>query len=174
MGVQLDIGEAIFVAKMLTYTVLYLLENSEWQDCLLVPIYAYARASGQQTDDAVWLVTSLGYTHTLELAVALAFILVEEKINRSLWDVTVQRALREFIVKCIEESTPLPSEFLYLPLILGGMAIAREVRFGEENVQESLRLLNRAKLAKDSVFADPELQDVNDAYDRLVRTFARG
>ena len=71
--VRLHVGEAIFVAKILAYTVAYLMSDLSWQDCLLVPILAYARANEQPTDDMLWLVTQLGYEHVLELAIALSF-----------------------------------------------------------------------------------------------------
>lgn len=174
IGVELHLGEAIFIARMLTYTVTYLMGSSEWQDCLLVPIYAYASANGQDTDDALWLVTGLGYSHVLELAIAIAFSLVEDVLHRQPWDVAVQRAVREFVLECFHEGVSLPAEFLYLPLILGGMAIAREVRMEGEDVQESLRLVNEAKREKAEVFADADLQEANDAFDRMLRLYARG
>ncbi len=168
-GVRLHVGEAIFIAKMLTYTVTYLMSNAEWQDCLLVPIYAFARMNEEPTDDVVWLVTELGYTHVLELAVALGFALIEEALQREPWAAMEQRAVREFIVECLEGEATLPGEFVYLPLVLGGMAVAREVRVDGEDVGQSLHLLARAKAAKEELFADPDLQAVNEAFELLMR-----
>jgi hypothetical protein len=173
-NVQLHLGEAIFVAKILTFTVSYFMRNAEWQDCLLVPIYAYAQSSGQAIDDPVWSVTRLGYLHVLELAIALSFSLVEEALKRQSWDPVEQRVLRDYIVGRLDSGASLPAEFLYLPLILGGIAVAGEVALGDEGVQESLRMLAKAKAAKAELFADQDLQVLNDTFDRLVAKQALG
>jgi hypothetical protein len=171
--VQLHVAEAMFLAKILTYTVTYLMSHAEWQDCLMVPIYVQAQASGQATDQSVWTVTHLGYTRVLELAIALSFSLAEEVLQRQVWQPAEQRALREFIVDCLGTGGRLPEEFVYLPLILGGIAATREVVLGQEDIAESLRLLARAKAERSQVFADAELRDVNDVFDRLVAKQAR-
>jgi len=165
---QLHIVEAIFLTKILTYTVTYLTQNAEWQDCLLVPIYAYAQANEQPTNDVLWLVTQLGYTHLVELAIALSFSLVEEMLQREPWSPAEQSALRNFIVECLDTGAELPVEFLYLPLVLGGVAVASEVVLKEETVSDSLRLLSKAKAERSDLFADPDLQELNDVFDRLV------
>ena len=167
-NVQLDVAEAVFLAKILTHTVMYMKSKSEWQDCLLIPIYAYARASAQPTDDALWLVTQLGYAHVLELSIALSFSLVEKAIRRKLWNETEQRAVRDFIVGCLDTGGQLPGEFLYLPLLLGGMLVAREVVMEGEEVQDSLRRLAKAKAAKSELFADADLSDLNAAFDHIL------
>lgn len=172
--VQLHVAEAMFLAKILTYTVTYLMSHAEWQDCLMVPIYVQAQASGQATDQSVWVVTHLGYTRVLELAIALSFSLTEEALQRQVWQPAEQQALREYIVDCLGTGDRLPAEFAYLPLILGGIAAAREVVVGEEDIAESLRLLGGAKKERSQVFADVELRDVNDVFDRLVAKQARG
>ena len=173
-GVRFHVAEAVFLAKILTYTVTYLMRNAEWQDCLLIPIYAYAQANEQATDDAVWLVTRLGYMHVLGLAIALSFSLVEEALQREVWDWAVQRALRRFIVECLDTGAALPAEFLYLPLILGGIAVANEVVLGDGDVQASLHLLAKAKAGKANLFADAELKELNDAFDQLIARQRQG
>jgi len=173
IGIALHLGEAMFIARMLTHAVIYMMGKAEWQDCLLVPIYGYAQANGQATDDAVWLVTSLGYTHIVELGIALAFSEIENALDREVWDPSTQRAVREFVVECLEAGTTLPIEFVYLPLILGGMAVASEMRMNSENVQESLRLLAQARAERKQVFADPELRELRNTYDRLLALHAR-
>jgi hypothetical protein len=167
-GVQLHISEAVFVTKILTHTVTYMMGNAEWQDCLLVPIYAYAQANEQPTNDALWLVTQLGYMHVVELAIALSFSLVEEMLQREPWDLTEQGVLRNFIVECLNQGAELPVEFLYLPLILGGIAVADKVVLKGETVSDSLRLLGGAKAERSDLFADPDLHELNEVFDRLV------
>jgi hypothetical protein len=107
------------------------------------------------------------------LAIALSFSLAEEVLQRQVWQPAEQRALREFIVDCLGTGGRLPEEFVYLPLILGGIAATREVVVGQEDIAESLRLLARAKAERSQVFADAELRDVNDVFDRLVAKQAR-
>jgi hypothetical protein len=172
-GVRLHVGEAIFVAKMLTYTVEYFMSNSEWQDCLLVPIYAYAQASQSPSDEPVWLITQLGYTHVVELAIALSFSLVEEALGRQPWEQTEQRMVRGFIVSCLLEGTALPSEFVYLPLVLGGMLVADEVLLPGEDLTDSLRLLTRAKDERGELFAEEDLRTLDNTFNRLLAKTAR-
>jgi hypothetical protein len=167
-GVRLHVGEAIFVAKMLTFTATYFMSNNEWQDCLLVPIYAYAQASDSPTDDAVWLVTQLGYTHVVELAIALSFVLIAELLEREPWAQEEQVVVREFIVGSLLEGGQLPTEFVYLPLILGGMCVADEIVFEGEQVSDSLRILAQAKDQRGELFAEEDLRPVGDAFDRLL------
>ena len=119
-GVQMHVGEALLVAKMLTSTVTHLLSTAVGQDCLLIPIFAYALANEQPTGDVLWLVTQLGYTHVLELAIAQSFSLVEQAVGRQVWNVAEQRAARDFVIESLNTGAPLPIEFLYLPFNPGG------------------------------------------------------
>jgi hypothetical protein len=168
MGIQLDLGEALFVAKMLTHTTVYLMSDPAWQDCLLVPILAYAQAEGLSTADLRYVVTGMGYPHVLELAIALAFALVEEELGREPWKYAEQRALRDLVLQCQRTRASLPVEFLYLPLILGGLVVAHELVFQGEDVQQSLELLNAAKKKRAESFADPELAEINDLFEELL------
>jgi hypothetical protein len=173
-GVQLHVGEAIFLAKILTYTVTHLMQDPQWQDCLLVPIYAYAQVNEQSTDEPLWLVTQYGYTHIVDLAIAISFSLVEELLRRQAWAPSEQRLVREYVIDCLHAGANVAPEFVYLPLILGGIAVADQVVFEGETVQESLRFLAKAKAARAELFADPDLADLNDTFDRLVARRARG
>jgi hypothetical protein len=168
VGISLELGEAIFVAKMLAFTAVYFTEKADWQDCMLVPILAYALAENQPTTDLRALVSRVGYPHVLELAVALAFALIEETLGREPWQATEQRALRDLIVQCQSTGAPLPVEFLYLPLILGGLVVAHELVLEGENVLESLDLLCAAKKARAESLADPELAEINDVFEELL------
>lgn len=172
-GIAMHVGEAVFVAKILTYTVTYMLGQSEWQDCLLVPIYAYARLTNQPTDDALWLVTELGLTHVVELAIALGFALAEDSLDRQIWSATEQRAVREFVADSLGEGKPLPTEFLYLPLILGGLAAADRVQLDGEDLGESLRVLRKAKDERAELFGDEDLRELDYAFERIFARQAR-
>lgn len=166
--IRLELGEAIFVSKMLTFTTAYFMSVPAWQDCLLVPILAYAQAEELPTADLRSLVTGVGYPHVLELAIALAFALVEEALGREPWQVAEQRALRELILQCQSTGATLPVEFLYLPLILGGVVVAHELALEGEDVQGSLDLLCAAKTKRAESFADPELGGINDVFEELL------
>jgi hypothetical protein len=168
VGIQLELGEALFVAKMLTYTATYFMTVPAWQECLLVPILAYAQAEGLSTVDLRPLVSGVGYPHVLELAIALAFSLVEGSLGREPWLPVEPRALRDLILQCQSTGTPLPVEFLYLPLILGGMVVAHELVLEGEKVQQSLDLLVAAKKKRAKWFADPELAALNDVFEELL------
>jgi hypothetical protein len=148
--------------------------NVEWQDCLLVPIYAYTQATEEPSDNAVRLVTELGYIHVLELATALSFTLVEDILGQVPWNAAEQRGARTYVADSLAEGAPLSPEFLYAPLILGGIAVVDEIVLEGEDVAESLRLLSRAKADRADLFADEELRTLNEIYDRLIARKARG
>jgi hypothetical protein len=168
VGIRLELGEGIIVAKMLTYAATYLLSVAEWEECLVVPILAYAQAENLPTVDLRSTITGVGYPHILELAIALAFSLVERELGREPWQVSEQRALRDLILQCQSTGAPLPVEFLYLPLVLGGLVVAHELVLEGENVQQSLDLLVAAKKKRAEWFADPELAQINDVFEELL------
>jgi hypothetical protein len=167
-GLQLHVAEAIFVAKMLTYTVLHLLRDVPGQECLLVPILAYALANEQPTTDVLWLVTQLGYAHVLEIAIALSFAVLEKEVGQEVWSAAEQRAARDFIIESLNAGSPLPSEFLYLPLILGGLVVAHDMAFEGEDVAQSIGMLQMAKAERSAGFAGEEWQDLDDIWKILV------
>jgi hypothetical protein len=72
----------------------------------------------------------------------------------------------------MEAGAALPTEFVYMPLVLGGMAAARELVLDREDVQQSVLALVQAKQARAELFADPELGEVNLMFDRLAAGFA--
>jgi hypothetical protein len=168
VGIRLELGEALFVSKMLTHTVAYFLSVPAWQECLLVPILAYAQSEGLSTVDMRTLVTGIGYPHVLELAIALAFSLIEETLGHQPWLPAEQRALRDLVLHCQNTGAVLPVEFLYLPLVLGGLTVAHELVLEGENVQQSLDLLCAAKKTRAEWFADSELAELNDIFEELL------
>ena len=153
---------------MLTSTVTHLLSTAVGQECLLVPILAYALANEQPTGDMLWLVTQLGYTHVLELAVAQSFTLVEQAVGRQVWSAVEQRAARGYIVESLHAGTPLPVEFLYLPLILGGLAVARELVMDGEDVEQTLALLQAARGERTDAFSSQEWRDLDEIFGLLL------
>jgi hypothetical protein len=144
-GIVLHVGEAISLAKILIHTVSYFTRNVDLQDALLIPIYMQAHLYDLPTDNATWLVTEVGYSRIVRLAIALSFALVESALKRQPWLLEEQRALADFVVGNLESGHPLPVEFLYLPLLMGGALVMRAVVMGGEDPQQSLQMLVQAK-----------------------------
>ncbi|MCR4407794.1 MAG: hypothetical protein NUW24_12895 [Anaerolineae bacterium] len=172
-SVALHVGERIFLARILTYTVQYFLENANRQDALLIPIWADALRNNLDTNDYLAMVTQVGYERVLRLAIALSFALVSETLQREPWTAEEQRAVADLVLDCIRQGEPLPIEFLYLPLLLGSLVIARKVTMPEENIGHSLQLLAQAKSKRAESF-DEELQELNRIFDTLLTAAQQG
>ncbi|TEU10159.1 MAG: hypothetical protein E3J21_27120 [Anaerolineales bacterium] len=166
-GLVLHIGEALTLAKILTYTVSYFVRNADLQDSLLIPIYMQAYLHGLPTDNATWLVSEVGYSRIVRLAIALSFALVENTLKRQPWLLEEQRALAGLIVGNLESGLPLPVEFLYLPLLMGGTLVMREVVLEGENPQQSLQMLAQAQKARAEDFTG-EASGTEELFDSLL------
>lgn len=169
MNVSLRVGERIFLAKILTYAAQYFLQNVSLQDALLVPIWSTALQNDLPTDDYLGVVAQIGYDRLLQLSIAIGFSLVNETLGREPWTTEEQRALADLILNCARQGEPLPIEFLYLPLLLGGLVVAHETCMPGEDVAQSLQLLDRAKGDR-AEFLDEELHDLNQVFDTLLQS----
>jgi hypothetical protein len=157
-GLALEIGEALFVSKMLAWTVRYFLEHPAWQDGLLVPAYVLAFQYDLPTDDPTLLVARADYPRLVRLACALTFGLLRRKLGRDVWEMEEQRAVGEFVSQRLEASQPLSAEFLYLPLIVGGLLVNQELTLPGENLGESYVLLASARQKREAALSEnPEL-----------------
>jgi len=123
MDLPLGVGERIFLAKILTHTAQYFLQDANRQDALLIPIWLDALRHDLSTDDYLGVVTQVGYDRLLRLAIALSFALVHEALGREPWTIEEQRAVADLVLNCVSQGEPLPVEFLYLPLLLGGLLV---------------------------------------------------
>jgi hypothetical protein len=158
VGLALEIGEALFVSKMLAWTVRYFLENPAWQDGLLVPAYTLAFRHDLPTDDPALLVARADYARLAQIACALTFGMLRRELGRDVWAMDEQRAVGEFISQRLEGSQPLSAEFLYLPLILGGLLVGRDLTLPGEDLDESYLLLASARQAREAALSEnPEL-----------------
>jgi hypothetical protein len=166
-GIVLHVGEAISLAKILTHTVNYFMRNADLQDGLLIPIYMQAYLHDLPTDDATWLVTEVGYWRITRLAVALSFALAESALKRQPWLLDEQRALADLVVGNLESGQPLPVEFLYLPLLMGGALVTREVVMEGEDPQQTLQMLAQAKKERAEDFAG-EAAETSEMFDFLL------
>lgn len=166
-GIELHVGEAITLAKILTHTVNYFMRNADLQDGLLIPIYMQAYLHDLPTDNATWLVAEAGYSRVIRLAIALSFALVESALKRQPWLPEEQRALADLVIGNLESSQPLPVEFLYLPLLMGGALVRREVVMEGEDPQQSLQMLARAKKERAEDFKG-EAAETGQLFDSLL------
>ncbi len=167
VGLPLRMGEALFLARILAYTANTFLNKGDWYDALLVPIWMAAMRSELPTGDPLWIVTQVGYEHLLRLSAAVSFGLADRAMGRELWTNEEQQAVIDLLSNtvCRGQGT-LPPEFLYLPLILGGLAIARQMTLPEEDLGHSLQLLAQAHL--DRTAALDEVPLVNDLFEQLM------
>lgn len=167
-GVPLSMGEAIFLARILTYTAAKFLNKGDWYDALLVPMWREAFRNDLPTGDALWVVTQVGYEHLLRLSTAMSFGLMDRAMGREVWSNEEQQAVIDLLSNtvCRGQGT-LPPEFLYMPLILGGLAVAREFKMSEEDLHHSLELVVKAYQNRAGIF-DAELELVNDLFEQLV------
>ena len=154
----LHIGEALFLAKILTFTVEYFLKWPERQEAILVPAFALAYRHNLPTDDPVFLVARADYARVTRLAIALSFGLLRKKIGRDVWSVEEQKAVAELVAERVERGGVLPAEFLYLPLLVGGLMVAGDVQMSGEKAAQSLALLEQARQKRaDELAENPEL-----------------
>ncbi|PWH14546.1 MAG: hypothetical protein DDG58_12640 [Ardenticatenia bacterium] len=169
-GIQLRIGEAIALSKVLTFAARHFVDNDAIADGLLVPIWEIALRLGVSTDDPRWVVRKIGFGHLTRLAVALSFGLIAKAINAQPWGLEERRGLIQEISSRLDGGDSLPVELLYIPLLAASSIIAQQVSIPGENLRQSLELLKAAKQARAEVFADPELAQSSALIDRLLET----
>jgi hypothetical protein len=157
-NLPLHIGEAIFLAKILTYTVRYFLELPDGHESVLVPAYVLAYRYNLPTNDPVFLLVRADYARIARLAVSLSFGMLHRRIGRDIWSMEEQLALTDLIADRVERGGTLPAEFLYLPLLLGGLMVADQVQMPGEQLEQSLDLLAKARRQRAEALAEiPEL-----------------
>jgi hypothetical protein len=157
-ALPLQVGEAIFLAKILTYTVEYFLKRPNWQDAILLPAYMLAYRYDLPTNDPVFLIVRADYARVARLACSLSFGMLRSSLQRDVWTVEEQLAVANLVADRVERGGMLPPEFLYLPLLLGGVMIAGQMQMPGENVVQSLGLLIKAREQRKANLAEiPEL-----------------
>ncbi len=167
-GLPLRVGEAIALGKILTYTVRHFLANSDLQDSLLVPMWGLANEYDLPTNDPIWVLRNVGFQHLLRLSVALSFGLLRQALGHHPWSVEERRGVISLVAETVETAQLLPAEFLYIPLLIAAAYISRQITLDGEDSRHSLRLLQKAKAARADVFADPDLAEANQIFDRLI------
>jgi hypothetical protein len=166
-GLPLHIGEALFLAKILTYAVEYFLQEPDWQDIVLIPAYILAYRHNLPLSDPVFLIVRADYARIARLAISLSFGLLRRRLGRDVWTMEEQLAVADLVTDRVERGGILPVEFLYLPLLLGGLMVASEVQMPGEKLSQSMALLAQARQKHTADLAEiPELVAI---LDRLVQ-----
>jgi hypothetical protein len=163
----LHIGEALFLAKILTFAAEYFLKRPEWQDAILVPAFYLAYRYDLEVDDPVLLVARADYARMTRLAISLSFGMLRQRLGQDVWTMEEQQAVADLVADRVERGGRLPIEFVYLPLLLGGLMVASEVQMPGEKPAQSLALLAQARQKRAAELAEiPELVQL---LDRLLK-----
>jgi hypothetical protein len=168
VGLPLRIGEAIVLAKILTYTCQYFMADSHRFNGLMVPIWEHALESEMDTTHSLEVIRSVGYYHVIKLAIALSFGLLNQLFNRQLWPRFERQALANHIANNIDLGQPLDMDFLYLPLLLAGTQICDKVRFQGEDVKHTLALMKKARDARIELFTEEDMAQADKVYNRIL------
>ena len=166
-ALPLHLGETIFLAKILTHTVESFMQRPDGQDVILVPAYMLAFRHNLQTDDPVVLVVRADYARVARLAASLSFGMLHRRLGRDIWTMEEQLAVTDLIADRVERGGTLPAEFLYLPLLLGGLMVASEIQMPGEDPNQSLDLFAKARQQREAEFEHN--QELTALLDRLER-----
>ncbi len=168
-SLPLRIGEAIMLAKILTYSCQYFLSHPNRRNGLLVPIWERALTIDTDTTHTLDMIRSLGYYHLLKLAVMISFNLVSQAVGRHFWSLAERQAVAHHIAETLEAGNPVDVEFLYLPLLMGGTSIASKLKFEGEDPAHSLALMRKAREARLDLFTDPDMVQAGKVYDHILK-----
>jgi hypothetical protein len=161
----LHVGEALFLARILTHTVEYVLKLPDGQDAILIPAYSLAYRYNLPTNDPIFLVVRADYARIVRLAISLSFGLLHQRLKREAWSKEEQMAVADFVADRVERGGALPAEFLYLPLVLGGLLVARQTSMPGEDLTQSLALLDKARQQRSADLAEnPDLVALLDQF----------
>lgn len=170
-ALPLQIGEAIVLAKIFTYTVEHFLGRADWQDAILVPAYTLAHRYDLEMGDPVLLIVRADYARIVRLAISLSFGMLRQRLNRDVWTMEEQLAVTDLVADRVERGGVLPVEFLYLPLLLGGLMVSHEVQMPGENLAQSLDLFAKARQQRSPDLAEnPELSALLDRFLQVARS----
>ena len=164
-ALPLHIGETIFLAKILTYAVEHFMQHPDGQDVILIPAYVLAFRHHLQPDDPVPLIVRADYARIARLAISLSFGMLRQQSGRDIWTLEEQLAVTDLVADRVERGGTLPAEFLYLPLLLGGLMIASEVQMPGEDRSQSLDLFAKARQQRAAELEHN--QDLNALLDRM-------
>ena len=168
VGLPLRIGEAIILAKILTYNCQYFLADSRRFNGLLVPIWEHALEAEMDTTHSLDVIRTVGYYHVIKLAIAVSFGLLNQAFNRQFWPRVERQALTNHIATNIDLGQPLDMDFLYLPLLMAGTQICGKVRLQGEDVKHTLALIKKARDARIELFTEEDMAQADKVYNRIL------
>ena len=164
VGLPLRIGEAIALAKLLTYTSHIFLNNPQLQDGLLCPIWERAIYNNYPTTDIRQTIRVVGYKHILKLALTISFGMIAQKAGKQLWSKEERDGVRDYIIDALEDGAPIEEDFLYLPLMMGAALVLKQVRLPNEDIANTIALVKQAQLAREYLFRDSETRQAQQLY----------
>jgi hypothetical protein len=168
-GLLLRIGEAITLAKILTFSCQYFLNHPDRASGLLVPIWQRALEEGLDTTHALEVIRSVGYHHLLKVSLALSFGLVAQAVGRQPWPLPERQVVVSYIADNIDTGQTLDAEFLYLPLLMAGTYISKQIKLADEDIQHSLALMKKAREARRDLFLDEDMAQANEIYKQILK-----
>ncbi|MEW5958593.1 MAG: hypothetical protein AB1801_12755 [Chloroflexota bacterium] len=168
-GLPLRVGEAIILAKILTYSCQYFLSSPDRRNGLLVPIWERALEAELNTTDVIHVIRSVGYYHVLKLAIAISFGLIARTAGRQPWSAEERQAVANHIAESIEAGQELQVDFLYLPLLMAGALISNKLILDGEDPGQTLALLKQASEARAELFADAEMEQANKVFNLILK-----
>jgi len=71
--------------------------------------------------------------------------MLRHQLGHDIWTLEEQLAVTDLVADRVERGGALPAEFLYLPLLLGGLMIASKVQMPGEDPGQSLDLFAKAR-----------------------------
>ena len=167
-GLPLRIGEAISLAKILTYTCQFFLTSRARRSGLLVPIWERALDANFDTANALQVIRIVGFNHILKLAIAISFGMVGQVMGKQPWSSEERQAVLHHITDNIEVGENTDEDFLYLPLMMGGALVANRLTLDGEDVKHSLALQKKAFEARDDLFSAEEMAQAGKIYQRIL------
>jgi len=169
VGLPLHPGEAIALAKLLTYTAHYFLRRGELQDGLLCPIWERALVNEFSTANTMELIKVVGYKHILRLSIAFSFGMVAKAYGKQPWSEEERRGVLDYLVDTLDEGSLLEVDILYIPLMMGALNVIRKVRLPDEDLKHTLQLIKTARNARQDLFIDEEMKEAGDIYVMLLK-----
>jgi hypothetical protein len=168
-GLPLRVGEAIVLAKILTYSSQYFLSSPDRRNGLLVPIWERALETDLDTTDVLEVIRAAGYYHVLKLASAISFGVVAKAVGRQYWPLIERQAVVTHIADCIEINQELDVDFLYLPLLMAGTQISNKLKLSGENPRQTLDLIKAAYEARLGLFAESDMERANKIFNQILK-----
>ena len=172
-GLPLRVGEAIVLAKILTYSSQYFLSSPDRRNGLLVPIWERALESELDTTDLIEVIRTAGYFHLLRLASAISFGVVAKAVGRQHWPVIERQVVVNHIADCIEVNQELDVDFHYLPLLMAGAHISNNLKLNGENPRQTLELLKVAYEARPGLFGESDMEQANKIFNQIMKKALR-